>query len=605
MTDAVPPSSPSSDSRRFWHLLYASLRHLCALPARYVGVLVLAHLGVFLVAGPAIAALVQLAMDRAGLPRITENNITELLNEPAALPISALIVAIVVAVSITSYALTLVIADLQWRGDRPSLRLLARTLGSALRATLRPEVLLLAAQIVVLAPLAGFTLFSPFTSTLAVPPFVQREFLKTTTGTLGWSVVAALLLYISFRTILTFAFVVVTGRRPARGFIASLSATGRDTLRLAAQLGLTAAAGALLWLLAAVGIGGVVDLLSVNASDSSGLIRIATLVLSLVSVAHGLLFALVMVGVAREHGSLASVAAPVRQGRVRGRRRLIMILPVFLSLVTVGATLPPAALAKQVGATPLVIAHRGYDSGGVENTISALDAAAPLHPDIVEVDILQTGDGGFVATHDSNLLVLAGRNENVYDLTTAEVTATTVSMKGHSDTIPTMADYVSRAAELGLPLLIEFKVTGHEQPDFVATALAELDSLGALEGNTFHSLSSTVVREIKKLHPELRVGLTIGLQYGETPSIDCDFYTIEQSSYTTEFLRAAHAAGREVYVWTVNGELTMHELLRAGVDGLVTDRIPEAKQYRDEVRSGSRYTPGDALDVFLQQAGWR
>lgn len=607
MTDVVSLSAHSPDTRTApsWRLLQTSLRHLCALPARYAGVLLLAHLGLLLVVGPAIAALVRVAMDEAGLRRLTDRNITVLLTSWTALPVSALIVGIVVAASITSYALTLVVADLLWRGDRPSLRLLAVKLGGALRATLRPEALLLAAQIVVLAPLTGFTLFSPFTATLVIPPFVQREFLKTTAGTLGWSVVAAVLLYLSFRTVLTFAFVVVTGRRPARGFIASLSATGRHTLRLAALLGLTLAVGALLWLLAAVGLGGVVDLVSVSASDSSGYIRIATVALSLVSVVHGLVFALVAVGVAREHQGLVSVTPPARRGPVRSGRQLVLSLPVFLSLVAVGATLPTPAPAEAAGHAPVVIAHRGYDSGGVENTLSALDAAAPLHPDVVEVDIVQTKDGGFVATHDSNLLVLAGRNENVYDLTTAEVTATTVSMKGNSDTIPTMADYVTRAAELDLPLLIEFKVTGHESPDFVADALAELDSLNALERNSYHSLDPAVVNEIKALHPELRVGLTIGLQFGEIPSTVCDFYTIEQSSYTPEFLRAAHATGREVYVWTVNGRLTMHELLRDGADGVVTDRIQQAQHSRDEVRAGSRYTPGDALDTFLKQAGWR
>jgi glycerophosphoryl diester phosphodiesterase len=559
----------------------------------------------FLCIGPLTQKSFLQAMNSAGIDTLTPGNVNTLLGQPVPLLLVLGSVALVVATTFVAGATLFAIADLQLSNAAPSLIIVRKKVLAALKTMFHIESVLLAVIMCVLAPLAGFSLFAPLTAGVAVPPFIGREFVKTGLGALGWYVAAAVLLYVYFRASLTLPISVATGKRPARSFLDSLSATSKGGAGFAVLLG---AAFALTWLisrLAAEFLGGAVDLLS-PALPTAALQAGATAGANFVAVASATLFAFIFVARARETAGLPiEWVHPTESRRPARPARSLRGFAALSALAGAAfiATASPALAVTDGGA--IVIAHRGYDTGGVENTIGALEAAAVFEPDYVEVDIQQTADGGFVASHDTNLLILAGENKNIYDMTTAQVTSTTVRMKGNSDKIPTMTDYVVRAKELGIPLLIEPKVSGHEQPGFVADLLRELEGIDALQQNIYHSLSWSVVSEIRARNPELRVGLTVGMSYGDPQNIDCDFYTLEQGSYTSEFVRAAHATGREVYVWTVNGELGMRRFLRDGADGLVTDRLPEAEHYRDRTWSGEGYVPGDALDRLLSEDPWR
>ena len=66
--------------------------------------------------------------------------------------------------------------------------------------------------------------------------------------------------------------------------------------------------------------------------------------------------------------------------------------------------------------------------------------------------------------------------------------------------IPSLAEYVTRAKEIDMPLLIEIKMGGLDTPDHVDLLVEELTELDALQGNTFHSLDhASVDRSITRL----------------------------------------------------------------------------------------------------------
>ncbi|MBB1257078.1 glycerophosphodiester phosphodiesterase, partial [Streptomyces sp. OF3] len=48
------------------------------------------------------------------------------------------------------------------------------------------------------------------------------------------------------------------------------------------------------------------------------------------------------------------------------------------------------------------------------------------------------------------------------------------------------------------------------------------------------------------------------------------------------FVAAAHRAGLQVHVWTVNDRRRMIDLLRLGVDGIMTDKIETLREVLEE-----------------------
>ena len=58
---------------------------------------------------------------------------------------------------------------------------------------------------------------------------------------------------------------------------------------------------------------------------------------------------------------------------------------------------------------------------------------------------------------------------------------------------------------------------------------------------------------------------------GDLTSLGADFLAVEARVATRAFVRQAHGAGQEVYVWTVNDPAGMLAAMSNGVDGLITD----------------------------------
>jgi glycerophosphoryl diester phosphodiesterase len=537
---------------------------------------------------PAIRALLALALQVSGLENVTDRTLPALFAVPLADVLLLAIAVIALAALALQLSATVVMIDRQQSGLPTTVRTLASDTLRALRKILHVQFPLLLVYLVLVIPLGGLGVASVLMPDSVIPQFVTREFMKTPIGALGCAAFVGVVTYLNLRLALVLPMMVVGGEPLTKAFARSLRGTRARFWRLAGAMALSIGA-------AAVAGSAVVEVLVwlTRDMDRSG----PGVAAAMTAIGHAVGFVLIgaatvvvlQILVRLTRDDLGFAHAPGEQQRIREPRRLthsligvagLILASLFISQLSAGPTMAATATGP---ANTVVLAHRGFVGGGVENTIGALEAAAGTRPDYVEVDMQETADGHFVASHDTNLLMVAGLNDDIFNMTLREVTAVEQYQSGFTGKIPSMVDYVSRAAELGVPLVIELKVHGHESPDFIDRFLTELDEAGGADRNRYHSLNADVVTGLKERRPSLNVGYTIALSMGDVPAVDCDFFVIEQGSFTPEFLAAAHSLGKPVYVWTVNEESTIRSLIRMGVNGIVTDTPDVAVRERERL----------------------
>lgn len=581
-----------------------------------------------LLVSPLIHWMFTQALASTGAQAVNSAGISEMLGNRVSLAwLVGLCVLALLTVSLQLGVLVVAAAQVRAGGSlRPSV--LLRLVWPMIRRLLRPGSLPLGAYLFLAVPLTQAGFFSVLTHSISIPNFVSGEMLKSMPGTLTYVSFLVVVGTLALRYSLAVPLFAVGGVPGGRAMRLSWRVTGRTTPALlvggAAAVLAGLLAGALLVFLtllptlaadlvlprAAAGVAAF----SLGAAQVAGVVIagsfvlfVAGMLLELTERSMPLLPSDVQLPAVSSEGGRGAVNNRSRdRSSFRSRWRNPGLAAVAGAAVVPALILGVLNLPVMEGlrSVPeaLVLGHRGFSGGGVENTVSGLRAASAVGADLVEMDVMQTSDGEFVVMHDASLQRLAGRNEAVRDLSLAELTSLSVHDQfGHTDSIPSLRNYILAAQEIGEPLLIELKLHGGETDDFVERLVAELESLDALHENIYHSLSQEKAEELKRLRPELYVGLTLAVAGVAAPQTTADFIVVEEASYTDAVRESAWADGKDVYVWTVNGSDAIRNMLRDGVDGIITDHPDVALRDRqgmgpEELMSSKLY---DALMRFV------
>lgn len=263
--------------------------------------------------------------------------------------------------------------------------------------------------------------------------------------------------------------------------------------------------------------------------------------------------------------------------------------------------------AGPLGERVWVIAHRGASWDAPEHTLAAYDRAVEDGADFLEADLWQACDGSLVSIHDPTVDRTSNGTGAVADLTAGELRQLDFgSWFNRSYPDRARGEYAGASAVLFEEMLrryrevdppLRFHVetkhlyrSGEEagaidpaMEQELVRVLRDLDLVGPrVVVQSFWPRSLEVVADLTgRLVPTALLSLGPGperLPAGVDVAAPNHLALLADLGYVARM----HERGKEVHTWTVDDPDVMRALVRAGVDGIFTNRVAVLRRLLEE-----------------------
>lgn len=251
------------------------------------------------------------------------------------------------------------------------------------------------------------------------------------------------------------------------------------------------------------------------------------------------------------------------------------------------------------------IAHRGGAELSPENTLYAfIRAVTEFGADVVEMDIWSSKDGYLVVHHDETVERTTGCSRKIRDMTLEQIKSLdagynfttdgkTYPMRGIGLTIPALEEVF--LALPGVRMNIEIKqahppvekklydlIIKHNMDDFVLVAARQEEVR-----KRFASLNKASVATAASTR-QIFIFLTLTrLRFDFLYTPDTDTFQAPRKLcgvkvLSRRFIREAHKRNITVHSWIVNEKKKMRQLVKMGVDGIITDYPDQCREVLNE-----------------------
>ena len=536
-----------------------------------------------------ISRIFQLALTLAGEEHLDKNNILHILTNPYSFVILNLLVLIVAFFMFIEFSILTFTIYGQLTEKQYSFRSILDNAWTKTKNLAGFQTLFFIFYFLITIPTINFGVKSVLAKNLFIPKFISSEIMKTNSGLIVWGLIMIVFAYLNLRLIFTLPLTAVGDENILDSIKRSweLTKTGKRKLIFTIFLFET------IYIIITVILIGIITFLCIYVDENGNNPIVQTLYFSTIS---AIIFFLGVISKVTVITSLVTVLIDQNEiseelvNNLNENKKKSRLVATFTTIIIVFASIINGfnIYGNGVNKNIETIAHRGYVYKGVENSIEALEGAAEVGANYVELDILLTKDNKFVVMHDYNLKRLAGINKRVQDMNYDEVVGLPIKQGDHTSKIPSLEEFVNKAKDLNMKLVIELKPHGGEPSNYVDILIEEIKKL-KLENYKFMSLNSKVMEELETKAPELETGYVIPLHFGNFHKTNVDFFVIEDFSYRDHLVEQARKENKQVFVWTINDPALITKYLQSPADGIITDEPELVKEEKDILENDYTY----------------
>ena len=276
------------------------------------------------------------------------------------------------------------------------------------------------------------------------------------------------------------------------------------------------------------------------------------------------------------------------------KKHILAAIVLCLVVVLIGTILLIPTVQKDLDSIDkkiYVSAHRGSSCRAPQNTISAFVAAIDDEADYIELDVQETKDGVVVVLHDANLLHVGGVDRNIWDLNYSELqeldVGSSFSPEIAGERVPTLEEAID-VTKGKIKLNIELKIYGH-QKHLEEEVVRLVEEKGIEDHCVITSLDYNALKEVRRLNPDLKIGMIITYLIGEYSKLDVDFYSVEPHLVLTKkFMLDAHADNKDVHIWSLSPRDDVSQYVDLGVDNIINDDPVRVRELLNEKQNRSK-----------------
>ena len=537
-----------------------------------------------------ISNIFRLALNFAGEDNLDKNNIYHIISNPISFIL--LIVLILTAaffMFIEFSTLTFTIYG-QLVESTYSIRNIVSNAWKKMKNLIGIQIIFFIGYFILSIPVANIGIKSILSQNFYIPKFITDELSKSNSGSLILSVVVVVATYIHIRLIFTLPLTAIGDKKILDSIKESWRLTKKGKLKFFITIGIFELIYATISLFT---LSLITSFLAFIDPKGNNFI-IETLFFTILNATVFFFGALskvtsitAIITVLIEENQISKELI-INKKEDKKKSRVLLFLSTLLVLGIIvfnGFTLYSNGVNNNIK----TIAHRGYVEKGVENSIEALEAAAKAGVDYVEMDVLMTKDNKFIVMHDYNLKRLTGINKKVQDMTYNELVGLPISQSGHTSKIPSFEEYVKRAKELNIKLVVELKPHGGEPNNYVDIFIEKVKELNIENNYKYMSLDLKVMEELESKAPQLETGYIIPFQFGKFSNNNVDFFAIEDFSFSNTLVEQAKSQNKSVYVWTINDPSLITKYLQSPANGIITDEPVQVRETKEKLEKNNSY----------------